>query len=69
MREATLKTRGVQAREELSTAKHNVEDCRKNMEYAKEQVSVVVFGFWLLLFNKMGRGGVEFWHSDLFTLQ
>ncbi|XP_052807484.1 dynein axonemal heavy chain 5-like isoform X7 [Mya arenaria] len=38
MREATLKTRGVQAREELSGAKTQVEECRKNLEYAREQV-------------------------------
>ena len=38
MREATLKTRGVQAREELVVAKANVEECRKQLEYAKEQV-------------------------------
>lgn len=39
MREATLKTRGVQAREELATAKQQVEECRKNLEYAREQVT------------------------------
>ena len=38
MREATLKTRGVQAREELTTAKAQVDECRKQLDYAKEQV-------------------------------
>ncbi|KAL4232681.1 hypothetical protein ACF0H5_007369 [Mactra antiquata] len=38
MREATLKTRGVQAREELSAAKGQVDECRKNLDYAKDQV-------------------------------
>ncbi|XP_053397319.1 dynein axonemal heavy chain 5-like isoform X6 [Mercenaria mercenaria] len=38
MREATLKTRGVQAREELTTAKTQLEECRKQLEYAREQV-------------------------------
>lgn len=41
MREATLKTRGVQAREELASAKQNVDECRKNLEYAREQVSLL----------------------------
>ena len=38
MREATLKTRGARAKEELSTANKNVDECRKNLDYAKEQV-------------------------------
>ena len=39
MREATLKTRGVQAREELITSRVTVEECRKQLEHAREQVT------------------------------
>ena len=38
MREATLKTRGVQAKEELGNATKHVEECRKHLDYAREQV-------------------------------
>ncbi|KAK3577475.1 hypothetical protein CHS0354_032326 [Potamilus streckersoni] len=38
MREATLKTRQVQAKEEHALAQKNVEECLKQLEYAKEQV-------------------------------
>ena len=38
MREATLKTRGVQAKEELASATKHVEECRKNLDYARDQV-------------------------------
>ena len=43
MREATLKTRGVQAKEELSSATKHVDECRKQLDYAKEQVFVLIF--------------------------
>ena len=38
MREANLKTRQVQAKEEFTDAVKNVEKCRKNLAHAKEQV-------------------------------
>ena len=38
MREATLKTRGVQAKEELASASKHVDECRKQLDYAREQV-------------------------------
>ena len=42
MREATLKTRGVQAKEELASATKHVEECRKHLDYAREQVCMIV---------------------------
>lgn len=39
MREATLKTRQVQAKEELEDAQKMLVQCRSNLSYAKEQVS------------------------------
>ena len=38
MREANLKTRQVQAKEEYSDAVKNVDRCRKNLATAREQV-------------------------------
>ena len=38
MREANLKTRQVQAKEEYSDAVKNVDKCRKNLATAREQV-------------------------------
>ena len=37
-REANLKTRQVQAKEEYDEAVKTVDTCRKNLAYAKEQV-------------------------------
>ncbi|XP_035829673.1 dynein heavy chain 5, axonemal isoform X2 [Aplysia californica] len=51
MREATLKTRQVQAKEELSEAQKNLEECRSNLAYAREQVT-----FWK---NKVDRSVIE----------
>ena len=39
MREANLKTRQVAAKEEHSSAVKNVETCRQNLEYARQQVN------------------------------
>ncbi len=41
MREANLKTRCVQAKEEYEDAVKNVDQCRKNLAYAKEQVGML----------------------------
>ncbi len=38
MREANLQTRQVQAKEEYTEAVKTLEECRKNLAYAKEQV-------------------------------
>ncbi|XP_055889444.1 dynein axonemal heavy chain 8-like isoform X3 [Biomphalaria glabrata] len=51
MREANLKTRQVQAKDELETQKSQVEQCRANLAYAKQQVI-----FWR---NKVDRGVIE----------
>ena len=37
-REANLKTRQIQAKDEYAEAVRTVEECRKNLAYAKEQV-------------------------------
>ena len=38
MREATLKTRQVQAKEEYAEAQKRVEECRQQLEHARTQV-------------------------------
>lgn len=38
MREANLKTRQVQAKDELALAQSQVEQCRASLAYAKQQV-------------------------------
>ncbi|XP_059166583.1 dynein axonemal heavy chain 8-like [Physella acuta] len=51
MREANLKTRQVQAKDELTLAQSQVEQCRGSLAYAKQQVN-----FWR---NKVDRGVIE----------
>ena len=41
MREANLKTRQVQAKEELELAQIKLDECRQKLAYAREQVSQV----------------------------
>ncbi|CAL1527205.1 unnamed protein product [Lymnaea stagnalis] len=51
MREANLKSRQIQAKDELASSKAHVEECRTNLAYARQQVMI-----WR---SKVDRGVIE----------
>ena len=66
MREANLQTRQVQAKEEYADAVKSVDECRKSLAYAKEQVrkndmsinyhDLYIFRFTTVYFTRVWLG-------------